>query len=83
MTKLKQTSLTHCLLHNDIKNLAHRLTILSVWIVNVLGVHSVLSFMIDFQLNFATHKLCVDYVALFKSLSGPNIVARVDEFSYQ
>jgi hypothetical protein len=53
--KLEQTCLTHCLLNDDVQNLTHGLTVLSIWIVDVLSVDGVLSNMINLELNFATH----------------------------
>ena len=78
VTELKETSLTHSLLDDDVHNLTHGLGVSSVGAVDVLSVDSVLSFVVNLQLNLSSHQLCVNEVRLIKSLGGPNVVTRVD-----
>ena len=79
MTELKKACFRHSLLDDDIHDLAHGLTIVSVGAVDVLSVDSVLSFLLYFELNLSAHELGVNHVRLFVDLlSSPYVVSRVD-----
>jgi hypothetical protein len=71
------------LLYYDVEDLAHSLAILSIWIVYVLSVDSILSYIIYLELDFATHQFGINDIGLFKSLCGPDIETRENEFSNQ
>lgn len=75
MTKLQETSFTHCLLDNDVYNLTHRLTICPVRIVDVRRVDDVLTSVIHLQFNWGTHVLSIEVVSFSQLLWRPNVSA--------
>lgn len=75
-SELEHTSLSHGLLHNDVDDLTHGLGVL-------LGVDGVLSLMIDGELALPTHVSDIKEIGLIQLLSGPNVVARVEELTDQ
>ena len=81
LSKLEEASFTHCLLDDDVEDLAHRLTVLPIRIIDVGGVDNVLSLEIDLECDLVTHQLRLNNVALIKLLGGPDVEARVDELS--
>ena len=79
MAELEETGLSHGLLDDDVEDLAHGLAVSPVRAVDVLGVDDVLAFFVDLEVDLLAHEHGLDQVAFFfKSLSGPDVVTRVD-----
>lgn len=51
--------------------------------MDILSVDSILTDIVYLELAFATHKLGVNHIGLFKSLGGPDVEAREDELADQ
>jgi len=75
MTKLQEAGFTHCLVDNDIHDLAHSLAVGSIWIVDVGRIDRVLSFVIYFYLDGCTCPLCVKVVSFSDLLSRPDALS--------
>ena len=84
LSHLNETSLAHCLLDNDIEDLTHGLTVLVTSVVDVSRIDNELTLLLDYESHFATTELGFETILLFiKSLSGPNIESRIQEFADQ
>lgn len=70
---LDHACLAHGLLHDDVKDLAHRLAGGSVRTVDVGCVHYELSLSVDHQLDLLAHQLGVKYKTLLNLLFCPKI----------
>lgn len=81
MAELEHASLGHGLLHDDVENLAHRDTVLTLRVVDVRSVDDILALMIDFQCDGAAHVLRLNQQSLVSVLRGPNVEARRNELS--
>jgi hypothetical protein len=81
VAELEKSSLAHCLLDDDVQDLAHCLAVLSLWVLDVSCVYDVFTLMLDQQCYLLAHELGAEKVALSYWLSRPDVETGVNELA--